>query len=190
MDRLREHVHATGGGGFRAHGVDWAALAPPRAKGEDWTRDHADLAASTQAVLEELLLELVHWLHGEAEGAALTMAGGVALNCVANSKIAARGPYRHVWVQPAAGDAGAALGGALHVAAAQEGAAPEPIPGADLGRGWGDDEIRAWLETAAIPARARTTSPRPSPRNWPATASSPGSRAAASSGRAPSDTAP
>ncbi|CAM5694767.1 hypothetical protein SVIOM342S_05326 [Streptomyces violaceorubidus] len=151
VDRLREHVHATGGGGFRAHGVDWAALAPPRAKGEDWTRDHADLAASTQAVLEELLLELVHWLHGEAGGEALTMAGGVALNCVANSKIAARGPYRHVWVQPAAGDAGTALGGALHVAAAQEGAAPEPMPGADLGRGWGDDEIRAWLETAAIP---------------------------------------
>ncbi|MFF0537656.1 carbamoyltransferase family protein [Streptomyces coelicoflavus] len=151
LDRLREHIHATGDGGFRAHGVDWAALAPPRAKGEDWTKDHADLAASTQAVLEELLLELVHWLHGEAGGEALTMAGGVALNCVANSEIAARGPYRHVWVQPAAGDAGTALGGALHVAAAQEGAAPEPMPGADLGRGWSDDEIRAWLETAAIP---------------------------------------
>ncbi|MET9278130.1 carbamoyltransferase [Streptomyces violaceoruber] len=151
LDRLREHIHATGDGGFGAHGVDWAALAPPRAKGEDWTKDHADLAASTQAVLEELLLELVHWLHGEAGGEALTMAGGVALNCVANSKIAARGPYRHVWVQPAAGDAGTALGGALHVAAAQEGAAPEPMPGADLGRGWRDDEIRAWLETAAIP---------------------------------------
>lgn len=79
------------------------------------------------------------------------MAGGVALNCVANSKIAARGPYRHVWVQPAAGDAGTALGGALHVAAAQEGTAPEPMPGTDLGRGWSDDEIRAWLETAAVP---------------------------------------
>ncbi|MEU7404009.1 carbamoyltransferase C-terminal domain-containing protein, partial [Streptomyces sp. NPDC044948] len=66
-------------------------------------------------------------------------------------KIAARGPYRHVWVQPAAGDAGTALGGALHVAAAQEGTAPEPMPGTDLGRGWSDDEIRAWLETAAVP---------------------------------------
>lgn len=149
LDRLREHIHATGDGGFRAHGVDWAALAPARAKGEDWTKDHADLAASTQAVLEELLLELVHWLHREAGGEALTMAGGVALNCVANSKIAARGPYRHVWVQPAAGDAGTALGGALHLAA--QDAVPEPVPGADLGRGWSDDEIRAWLETAAIP---------------------------------------
>ncbi|MET9257456.1 carbamoyltransferase C-terminal domain-containing protein [Streptomyces sp. NPDC003717] len=149
LERLRERVHATGDGGFRAHGVDWAALAPARAEGADWTRDHADLAASAQAALEELLLDLVHWLHREAGGEALTMAGGVALNCVANSKIAARGPYRHVWVQPAAGDAGTALGGALHVAG--QDAVPEPMPGADLGRGWSDAELRAWLETAAIP---------------------------------------
>jgi carbamoyltransferase len=149
LPQLRQQVHASGDGGFRAHGVDWAGLTPPRAKGEDWNQDHADLAASAQAVLEEVLLDLVHWLHREAGGEALTMAGGVALNCVANSKIAARGPYRHVWVQPAAGDAGTALGGALHLAAQQED--PQPMPGADLGRGWSDEELRAWLETAAIP---------------------------------------
>ncbi|CAL9622218.1 Decarbamoylnovobiocin carbamoyltransferase [Streptomyces sp. enrichment culture] len=149
LARLREDIHPTGHGGFRAHGVDWAALAPSRAEDEPWTRDHADLAASAQAVLEEVLLELVHWLHREAGGDALTMAGGVALNCVANSVIAARGPYRHVWVQPAAGDAGTALGGALHLAAQES--TPEPVPGADLGRGWSDDELRAWLERAAIP---------------------------------------
>ncbi|KMS69295.1 carbamoyltransferase [Streptomyces leeuwenhoekii] len=149
LEKLREHVHATGDGGFHAHGVDWAAFAPARAEGEDWTRDHADLAASAQAVLEETLLDLVGWLHREAGGETLTMAGGVALNCVANSRIARQGPYRRVWVQPAAGDAGTALGGALHLAA-QEGA-PQPIPGADLGRGWSDEELRAWLETAAVP---------------------------------------
>ncbi|GGQ04037.1 carbamoyltransferase [Streptomyces griseomycini] len=149
LARLREDIRPTGHGGFRAHGVDWAALAPSRAEDEPWTRDHADLAASAQAVLEEVLLELVHWLHREAGGDALTMAGGVALNCVANSVIAARGPYRHVWVQPAAGDAGTALGGALHLAAQES--TPEPVPGADLGRGWSDDELRAWLERAAIP---------------------------------------
>ncbi|MFF1545386.1 carbamoyltransferase [Streptomyces sp. NPDC058291] len=146
LPQLRQHVHPTGDGGFRAHGVDWAALCPPRPKGEEWTREHADVAASTQAVLEELLLELVHWLHGEAGGEALTMAGGVALNCVANSRIAERGPYRHVWVQPAAGDAGTALGGALHLAEN-----PRAMPGADLGRGWSDEELRAWLDQAAIP---------------------------------------
>ncbi|MHC3469798.1 carbamoyltransferase family protein [Streptomyces sp. 7R007] len=149
LPELRQYVHATGHGGFRAHGVDWSSLAPPRAKDEPWTRDHADLAASTQAVLEEVLLELVHWLHGEAGGQALTMAGGVALNCVANSKIAAKGPYRDVWVQPAAGDAGTALGAALHLAA-NEGV-PQPMPGPDLGRGWSDEELRAWLDTAAVP---------------------------------------
>ncbi|MGW0533967.1 carbamoyltransferase family protein [Streptomyces sp. NPDC003032] len=146
LPRLRQYVHATGDGGFRAHGVDWAALAPARGKNEPWTQDHADLAASTQAVLEEVLLELVHWLHREAGGEAIALAGGVALNCVANSRIAARGPYRHVWVQPAAGDAGTALGGALHVAEN-----PQPMPGADLGRGWSDQEIRAWLEEAGVP---------------------------------------
>ncbi|MFD5234573.1 carbamoyltransferase [Streptomyces qaidamensis] len=146
LPQLRQYVHATGDGGFRAHGVDWAALAPPRAKNEPWTQDHADLAASTQAVLEEVLLELAHWLHREAGGETLALAGGVALNCVANSKIAARGPYRNVWVQPAAGDAGTALGGALHLAED-----PEPMPGADLGRGWSDQAIRAWLQEAGVP---------------------------------------
>ncbi|MFJ1807488.1 MULTISPECIES: carbamoyltransferase [unclassified Streptomyces] len=146
LPQLRQYVHATGDGGFRAHGVDWAALAPPRGKSEPWNQDHADLAASTQAVLEEVLLDLVHWLHREAGGETLALAGGVALNCVANSKIAARGPYRNVWVQPAAGDAGTALGGALHLAEN-----PEPMPGADLGRGWSDQEIRAWLQEAGVP---------------------------------------
>ncbi|GCB44987.1 carbamoyltransferase C-terminal domain-containing protein [Streptomyces sp. NL15-2K] len=146
LPQLRQYVHPTGDGGFSAHGVDWAALAPPRAKGEEWTQDHADLAASAQAVLEEVLLELVHWLHDTAGGDALTLAGGVALNCVANSKIAARGPYRHVWVQPAAGDAGTALGGALHIAEN-----PQAMPGADLGRGWSDEELRARLDEAAVP---------------------------------------
>ncbi|MFF9208289.1 MULTISPECIES: carbamoyltransferase [unclassified Streptomyces] len=149
LDRLREHVHATGDGGFRARGVDWASFAPARGKDEPWTQDHADLAASAQAVLEETLLELVGWLHREAGGEALTMAGGVALNCVANSKIAQRGPFEHVWVQPAAGDAGTALGGALFLAAQAEDT--EPMPGADLGRGWSDEELRTWLETACVP---------------------------------------
>ncbi|MFE1299827.1 carbamoyltransferase [Streptomyces sp. NPDC058731] len=149
LDRLREHVHATGDGGFRARGVDWASFAPARGKDEPWTQDHADLAASAQAVLEETLLELVGWLHRETGGEALTMAGGVALNCVANSKIAQRGPFEHVWVQPAAGDAGTALGGALFLAAQAEDT--EPMPGADLGRGWSDEELRTWLETACVP---------------------------------------
>ncbi|MTE21777.1 carbamoyltransferase [Streptomyces sp. TRM43335] len=150
LPELRQWVHSDGKGGFAAHGVEWAALAPARRPGTDWTQDHADLAASAQAVLEETLLDLTRWLHAEAGGRELTMAGGVALNCVANSRIAAEGPYERVWVQPAAGDAGTALGAALHLAAAHD-ESPRPMPGADLGRGWSDEEIEALLKDAAVP---------------------------------------
>src|SRR4029453_16480220 len=80
---------------------------------------------------------------------ALTLAGGVALNCVANSRIHAEGPFEQVWVQPAAGDSGSARGGGRPFARAP-GRPTEPMPGADLGRGWTDEEIEAWLTTAAI----------------------------------------
>ncbi|UGY91606.1 carbamoyltransferase [Streptomyces gobiensis] len=149
--QLRQWVRATGDGGFHAHGVDLASLAPAHAPGEPWHEDHADLAASVQACLEEVLLDLVRWLHENGgDSTALTMAGGVALNCVANARIAAEGPYQDVWVQPAAGDAGTALGAALHVAAAH-GEEPSPMPGPDLGRGWSDEELRTRLEQARIP---------------------------------------
>jgi carbamoyltransferase len=78
------------------------------------------------------------------------LAGGVALNCVANSRLAEDGPYGDIWVQPAAGDAGTALGAALHAAQG----AGDPLtgmPGADLGRRWDDREIAARLDTAEIP---------------------------------------
>jgi carbamoyltransferase len=97
-----------------------------------------------------VLLDLVRWLHAQTGDRVLTMAGGVALNCVANSRLAAEGPFERIWVQPAAGDAGTALGGALQ-AAADAGERPAPMPGADLGRGWTDEELAAWLDTARWP---------------------------------------
>ncbi|MEV4442756.1 carbamoyltransferase C-terminal domain-containing protein [Streptomyces sp. NPDC049577] len=150
LAELREHVHATGDGGFRAHNVPWTALTEPRAPGEDWSQDHADLAASTQACLEEVLLDLAGWLHAGTGAATLAMAGGVALNCVANSRLALESPFERIWVQPAAGDAGTALGAALHLAA-ERGEPAAPMPGADLGRSWTDEELRTWLETAGVP---------------------------------------
>ncbi|MEU3518420.1 carbamoyltransferase C-terminal domain-containing protein [Streptomyces sp. NPDC006654] len=149
LDALRPYVRADGDGGFRARPVPWASLAPARAAGGDWTRDHADLAASAQACLEEVLLHLVRSLHERTGQDVLTLAGGVALNCVANSVLYRDGPFRTVWVQPAAGDAGTALGAALHLAHQKE--TVEPMPTAALGRGWSDDELRAWLERAAVP---------------------------------------
>jgi carbamoyltransferase len=149
LPEMRESVYATGDGGFRTEPRDWGVLAKRLAPGEQWTQDHADLAASVQRRLEEVLLELVGWLHRSTGDDVLTLAGGVALNCVANSRIAAEGPFGHVWVQPAAGDSGTSLGGALHVAAV-EGDEVRPMPGADLGRGWTDDELEAWLQTAKV----------------------------------------
>ena len=150
LPELREAVYSTGDGGFRTDPVDWGSLAKRLGPGEEWTQDHADLAASVQRRLEEVLLDLVRWLHGCTGGDVLTLAGGVALNCVANTRIAAEGPFRQVWVQPAAGDSGTSLGGALHVAATG-GDVVAPMPGADLGRGWTDDELEAWLRTAKVP---------------------------------------
>ncbi|MFD8415188.1 carbamoyltransferase [Streptomyces sp. NPDC059650] len=150
LSELRRHVHPTGDGGFRATGVPWHELCSPRGPDEPWTQDHADVAASAQAVLEETLLDLVRWLHGRTRDSVLTLAGGVALNCVANSRIAREGPFSRVWVQPAAGDAGTALGGAL-LLAADRGDDPAPMPGADLGRDWTDAELEGILKTAAVP---------------------------------------
>ncbi|MFJ3202887.1 carbamoyltransferase [Streptomyces sp. NPDC086989] len=150
LTELRRYVYPTGDGGFRATGVPWNEFCPPRGPDEPWSGAHADLAASAQAVLEETLLDLVRWLHGRTHDDVLTLAGGVALNCVANSRIAREGPFSRVWVQPAAGDAGTALGSALLLAAGA-GDAPEPMTGADLGRDWSDAELGAWLKTAGVP---------------------------------------
>ncbi|MGZ6825435.1 MAG: carbamoyltransferase family protein [Mycobacteriales bacterium] len=151
LPELTELVRTTGDGGFVVEPVDWGAFVKKGSgAGDTVDRDAADLASSLQTRLEQVLLELVGWLHAQTGDTALTMAGGVALNCVANSKIAALGPFEDVWVQPAAGDSGTALGAALHVAHAL-GDSCAPMGTAALGRGWDDDELEAWLQTARVP---------------------------------------
>jgi carbamoyltransferase len=150
LPELREAVRATGDGGFTVAPIDLDSLAKRRRADEEWSGEHADLAASVQARLQEVLLELARWLHARTGDRDLTMAGGVALNCVANSYLAEHGPFERIWVQPAAGDAGTALGAALHVARAL-GDRVAPLPTAALGRGWTDEELAAWLTTARVP---------------------------------------
>jgi carbamoyltransferase len=154
---LRERIYTCPDGGFRTEAIDWGALAPPRTPSpadlsSAFARPdpvHADLACSVQLVLEEVLLDLVAWLYDRVDTDRLCLAGGVALNCVANPRIYAESGFKHVWVQPAAGDAGTALGAALAVAAElREPIAP--MPSAQLGRGFTDEEIAALLDAAKI----------------------------------------
>jgi carbamoyltransferase len=149
LPELRRAVRPRGDGGFVVEPIEWGGFVKRRRRGEAWQPEHADLAASVQRRLEEVLLDLVRWLHARTGDRVLTLAGGVALNCVANSRLAAEGPFDHIWVQPAAGDAGTALGGALWCSRAL-GDRPEAMGTAALGREWSDAELGAWLDTAEV----------------------------------------
>ncbi|WBQ08304.1 carbamoyltransferase family protein [Kribbella sp. CA-293567] len=146
---FRELIRTTDDGGFRTEPVDWAAYTPKLTGGAEVSDAAADLACSVQRRLEEVLVELATWLHEQTGAKALTMAGGTALNCVANSVIARNGPFDHVWVQPAAGDAGTSLGAAFQLSAAA--GRPEPMATAALGREWSDDALADCLRKAALP---------------------------------------
>ena len=151
LKEFRDLVRTTGDGGFVVEPIEWGSFTKrATSSGGTVESEHADLASTVQTRLEEVLLELVGWLHARTGDRALTMAGGVALNCVANSRIAAHGPFEQVWVQPAAGDSGTALGAALHVAHAL-GDRTAPMGTAALGREWDDAELEAWLTTAQVP---------------------------------------
>jgi carbamoyltransferase len=150
LDELRRLVAPDGRGGFRIAPFDLERFAPAVAPGGDFDSAHADLASSVQRRLEEVLLDLTRFLHEQTGERALTMAGGVALNCVANARLLEEGPFDDVWVQPAAGDAGTALGAAMLVAA-ELGDDVRPMAGADLGRGFTDAHVEDLLRVAALP---------------------------------------
>ncbi|MEM9541952.1 MAG: carbamoyltransferase [Cyanobacteria bacterium P01_E01_bin.42] len=87
--------------------------APPRKRESQISQRDMDLAASVQKVTEEIVLRLAKTAHKELQADYLCLAGGVALNCVANGRLLREGSFRDIWIQPAAGDAGGAIGGAL-----------------------------------------------------------------------------
>jgi len=88
---------------------------PPKRPDDRVTQKHMDIAASVQKVTEEIMLRTARHVHKRTGMKNLCLAGGVALNCVANGRILREGPYENVWIQPAAGDAGGALGTALFI---------------------------------------------------------------------------
>jgi carbamoyltransferase len=147
--RLRERLYARDIG-YYAPPLDYSEFCPPRAAGDEgFSQDHADLAASVQQRLQEILVEIGQALYARTGERDLTFAGGVALNCVANTYLAERGPFRRIWVQPAAGDAGTALGAALFVAH-EAGDTTQPMRSAALGRAWDGAQVRAHLEIANL----------------------------------------
>ncbi len=123
---------------------------PPRRPGSPPTQRDMDVAASAQRVTEEIMLRCARHVHRETGTKDLCLAGGVALNCVGNGRILREGPFERVWIQPAAGDAGGALGVALLIwyqllDNPREVRARDGQMGSLLGRRYGDDEIESFL---------------------------------------------
>ena len=126
---------------------------PPRQAETDIGQREMDIAASIQAVTEEVVLRIARYAHELTGARNLTMAGGVALNCVANGRVLREGPFDQVWIQPAAGDAGGALGAALFtwhelLDKPREPRLEDAQYGSLLGPSFSNDEIRAYLDSA------------------------------------------
>ncbi|HYC43458.1 MAG TPA: carbamoyltransferase C-terminal domain-containing protein [Noviherbaspirillum sp.] len=150
---LREVVHYLGDGNYEVLPAEWERMfGPARERNSEFTSKHMDIAASLQAVLEDIVLRMADWLHEQTGAQNLAMAGGVALNCVMNARVRDRGRFKRVWVQPAAGDAGTSLGAALWIDNQQRGPSQRwwQMDHAFLGPGYGDDEIEAFLRQAKL----------------------------------------
>jgi len=127
---------------------------PPRKPSEPLTQRHMDIAASIQAALEEVILRLTRAIAAETGLPNLCLAGGVALNCVANGKILRDGHFKNIWIQPASGDAGGALGAALaahyqfHSQPRTVDACHDAMSGAYLGPEFSQSEIEQRLRAS------------------------------------------
>ncbi len=127
---------------------------PARERGGPIEQRHYDIAHSLQVVLEDTVLELARWLREASNCDDLCMAGGVALNCVMNSRLRDRGPFRNIWVQPASGDAGTALGTALWVDVRERGGGRGwTMDHAFLGPEFDEGEIEEFLRWSQLPYR-------------------------------------
>lgn len=130
---------------------------PPRTPESKLTQKEMDLARSVQDVCEEIMLRMARSAHRMTGLDALCLAGGVALNCVANGRILREGPFKDIWIQPAAGDAGGALGAALlvhhrHFRKPRNPAGHrDAMRGAYLGPAYTAEEIGTYLDANAIP---------------------------------------
>ena len=130
---------------------------PPRQPEAELSQREMDIAASIQVVTEEILLKLATTIQAELKVDHLCLAGGVALNCVANGRLEREGPFEHIWIQPAAGDAGGALGAALATwheyldKPREANDRTDIMEGAYLGKSFSQDEIEHYLTSVEAP---------------------------------------
>ncbi len=146
-------------GGLRMTNRRFAKLfgGPPRKPETGITEREMDIAASIQAVTEEVVMKMVKHVFKETKKKNLCLAGGVALNCVANGRILREGPFEDIWIQPAAGDAGGALGASLCVwhrfldkeRVITEG--QDSQQGSYLGPAFSNEAVREFLESHEFP---------------------------------------
>jgi carbamoyltransferase len=131
--------------------------APPREPETRLTQREMDMARSVQDVTEEVMLRLSRTLHRDTGAEYLCMAGGVALNCVGNGRLLRQGPFKGIWIQPAAGDAGGALGAALSAWYQYDGKprvvtnGKDTMAGGYLGPSFSDAEIKNFLDEHGAP---------------------------------------
>ena len=148
--------------GFRMTSQRFHALfgQPPRDPESDLKPFHMDLAASIQVVTEDIVLALARSLHEETGAKNLCLAGGVALNCVANGRLLREGPFDNIWIQPASGDAGSALGAALvtwhqHFNQTRTPSPRDAMHGTYLGPAFSNQDICSYLESQNIPFQSQ-----------------------------------
>jgi carbamoyltransferase len=161
LDIFRSLVELDGEGGYRVARMRLEELfGPARQRGDAIGQREWDIAASLQALLEQTVLELAAWLRQASGERSLAMSGGVALNCVMNARLRDSGLFDEIWVQPAAGDAGTALGAALLVDFEARGSRRWKMEHAYYGPGYSDQEIEDLLRWSKLPHRHTDHLPR------------------------------
>jgi carbamoyltransferase len=157
LEDFRSVIHVGNDGQYTIDDFDPAAFwGPGRTKDDPFDTLHFNIAHSLQKALEETVLKLVQWLYDQTHAENLCMAGGVALNCVMNAVIRDHGPFKNVWVQPAAGDSGTALGAAQWIDVQQNALSPEqrytsPMEHVYWGPDYTDAEIEKFMIWAKMP---------------------------------------
>jgi len=154
IDDFREMIHTTGNGKYEIGNLQLAErFGPRRMRNAPFTAHHFNIARSLQYVLEETVLELLDWFYITTGKENLCLAGGIFLNCVLNTQIRDKSPFKNIWVQPAAGDSGTALGAAM-LTDVQERKVNNKIHTMDhvyLGPSFSEQEILQVLDRDKIP---------------------------------------